>query len=63
MHVIEQVNPRLVIPMYYGSEESVEAFVALAKGRYPIKWHDSDTLLVSLRTLPRGTEILFLAGY
>lgn len=63
MHVIEQVNPRLVIPMHYGSEESVEMFVALAEERYPIKRHDTDTLLVSPRTLPRSTEILFLAGY
>ncbi len=63
MHVIEQIKPRLIIPMHYGSEESAEVFVALAKQRYPIKWHETNTVLVSLRTLPRGTEVLFLAGY
>ncbi len=62
MHVIAQIKPRLVIPMHYGSEDSVGLFLALAKQRYPIKRHGSDTLLVSLRTLPRSTEVLFLAG-
>lgn len=60
MQVIGQIEPALIIPMHYGSGDSVDAFIALASKLYPIKRHSANTLIFSLRTLPRKTEVLFL---
>jgi L-ascorbate metabolism protein UlaG (beta-lactamase superfamily) len=60
MHVIGQIEPSLIIPMHYGSDDSVDAFIALASKLYPIKRHSANSLIFSLRTLPRKTEVLFL---
>ncbi len=46
--------------MHYGSGNSVDTFIALASKLYPIKCHTANTLIFSLRTLPRKTEVLFL---
>lgn len=60
--VLTDLRARLVIPMHYGSMTGVEAFVARAKKNWPVRWHDSDTITVSLRTVPRKPEVLFLQG-
>lgn len=60
--VLTDLRARLVIPMHYGSMTGVEAFVARAKKKWPVRWHDSDTITVSLRTVPRKPEVLFLQG-
>lgn len=59
-HIIEQVKPRLIIPMHYGSTMSIEQFTARARALFPVAHHPSDTIEVSLKTLPRATEVLFL---
>lgn len=61
--VLSDIRARLVIPMHYGSLSGVEAFVARAEEKWPVRRHDSDTLFVSLRTLPRKPEVVFLEGY
>ena len=61
--VLSDIRARLVIPMHYGSLSGVEAFVARAQEKWPVRRHDSDTLFVSLRTLPRKPEVVFLEGY
>ena len=64
MHVIGQIEPALIIPMHYGSGTAVDAFIALASKLYPIKRHTANSLIFSLRTLPKKTEVLFLGdGY
>ncbi len=60
MQVIGQISPALIIPMHYGSGDSVDAFIALASKLCPIKRQSANTLIFSLRTLPRKTEVLFL---
>ncbi len=60
--VIEQVSPRMVIPMHFGFIGAAERFFELAKKLYPIKSEAGATILVSRRTLPRETEIRFLQG-
>ena len=64
MHVIGQIEPALIIPMHYGSGVAVDAFIALASKLYPIKRQPANSLIFSLRSLPRKTEVLFLGdGY
>lgn len=60
--VLGKLKPRLIIPMHYGSLGGVEAFIARAKPKYEIRDHDSKTIMVNLRMLPRKTEVLFLQG-
>jgi len=61
--IIAKVNPRLIIPMHYGSDMSIDQFVGRARAAgFPIGRHPSDTIDVSLKTLPKTTEILFLQG-
>ncbi len=60
--VLAQIRPKLIIPMHYGWFGAVEEFIEKAKALYPIRTHDSDTILFSQAKLPRRTEVLFLKG-
>lgn len=61
--VLEKIKPMLIIPMHFGSMGGVEAFMAQAKTRWPVKQHTGSTLELTFRDLPRKTEVLFLKGY
>lgn len=57
--VVDQVQPRLVIPMHVFSEQRLAQFLALIEERYPVEWSASPTVLLSRATLPqRGTLVL-----
>jgi L-ascorbate metabolism protein UlaG (beta-lactamase superfamily) len=61
--IIDNVKPRLIIPMHYVSYRAVDVFVARAQSvGYAVRRHDSDTIEVSLKSLPKSTEVLFLQG-
>lgn len=60
--VIEQVSPRMVVPMHLGFIGAAERFFDMARKLYPIKTESGATILVSRRTLPTHTEIQFLQG-
>jgi L-ascorbate metabolism protein UlaG (beta-lactamase superfamily) len=57
-----RVRPRLVLPMHFIAMGSAETFAAAAKPRYKVTFSESDTVLVSDRTLPRDTQVMFLRG-
>ena len=61
--VLGDIKARLVIPMHFGLMGGVEAFIARAKDRWKIRKHDSDSILVSLRNMPKSPEVLFLQGF
>ena len=60
--VLGEIKPMLVIPMHYGSMGGVQAFIARAKAKWPVRHHDGPAIELSFRDLPRKTEVLFLAG-
>ena len=60
--VLEQIHPRLVLPMHYFMRDVVERFVALARDRYAVRFSESPTLLVSRATLPERATIVVLPG-
>jgi L-ascorbate metabolism protein UlaG (beta-lactamase superfamily) len=60
--VIEQVSPRMVVPMHLGFIGAAERFFDMARKLYPIKTKSGATVLVSRSTLPKQTEIHFLQG-
>ena len=61
--IIEQVSPKLVVPMHFQFPGSAEAFTERARRLYPVKTIDGPTLEVSRRTLPATTEVVFLRPY
>jgi L-ascorbate metabolism protein UlaG (beta-lactamase superfamily) len=58
MQVVDELRPRLIIPMHYGS---VEQFIQIM-GRYPATRSDSPSVVLSRKTMPKKTEILVLKG-
>ena len=45
--VLEQIHPRLVLPMHYFTRDVAERFVDLVRDRYAVRFSDSPTLQVS----------------
>jgi len=60
--VIEQIAPRLIFPMHFGFFGAADAFFELAKAKYRIRSEKGNMLLVSRKSLPQTTEIVFLQG-
>jgi L-ascorbate metabolism protein UlaG (beta-lactamase superfamily) len=57
--VIDQVGPRLVIPMHVFSEQRLAQFLALIEERYPVEWSAGPTAVLARESLPqRGTLVL-----
>jgi L-ascorbate metabolism protein UlaG (beta-lactamase superfamily) len=59
---IRLIAPRLIIPMHFGFSGAADQFFELARKLYPIRADEDGTLVVSRKTLPKRTEILFLQG-
>jgi L-ascorbate metabolism protein UlaG (beta-lactamase superfamily) len=62
LEVIEQIKPRLVLPMHYFNQGTLERFLAMVGSRYPVRRSDSPTVVVSRVTLPTR-ETLVLPGH
>ncbi|MCW5770389.1 MAG: MBL fold metallo-hydrolase [Rhodospirillaceae bacterium] len=60
--VVEEINPKVVIPMHFFGEETLERFAALFAKRYPVKRSESPTVLFSRPTLP-DKQLLILPGH
>jgi len=60
--VIDQIKPKVVIPMHFWGYGSLERFVALFDKTYPVKRSDSATVVFSRATLPEK-QLLILRGY
>jgi L-ascorbate metabolism protein UlaG (beta-lactamase superfamily) len=60
--VLQQIHPRLVLPMHYFTRDVVERFVALVKDRYAVRFSDTPTMQLSRATLPERPTIVVLPG-
>jgi L-ascorbate metabolism protein UlaG (beta-lactamase superfamily) len=60
--VLEQIRPRLVLPMHYFMRDVAERFVELVRDRYDVRWSDTPVLRVSRVTLPGRSTIVVLPG-
>ncbi len=59
LEVLEQLKPRIAIPMHYFTSGKLEQFLELVKGRYPVRHFDQPTVVFSRVTLPlRETWVL-----
>lgn len=58
--VLEQLHPRLVLPMHYFMRDVVQRFTDLVSDRYVVRFSESPMLLVSRATLPERPTIVVL---
>lgn len=61
--VLGDIKARMIIPMHFGSMTGVEAFVARAQANWKVRRHNSNSMLVSLRNMPKTPEVVFLQGF
>ncbi len=62
LEVVEQIKPKVVIPMHFFSEVTLERFAALFAARYPVKRSESPTVILSRANLP-DRQLLLLPGH
>ncbi len=60
--VLDELQPRLVLPMHYFSREVLDQFLALVRDRYAVRESATPTAVVSRATLPAKPEIWVLPG-
>jgi len=60
--VLDQIHPRLVLPMHYFTRDVVARFVDLVRDRYAVQISDTPTMQVSRATLPAQPTIEVLPG-
>ena len=58
--VLDQLHPRLVLPMHYFTRDVVERFTQLLHDRYEVRFSDSATITVSRGNLPERPSIIVL---
>jgi L-ascorbate metabolism protein UlaG (beta-lactamase superfamily) len=60
--VVEQLQPRIVLPMHYFTRDVLTRFLDLERDKYAIDLRDSPVLEVSRTTLPPTPTIITLPG-
>jgi L-ascorbate metabolism protein UlaG (beta-lactamase superfamily) len=60
--VLDQIHPRLVLPMHYFMRSVVDRFIDLVGDRYAVQFVSSPTLRISRATLPERPTIVVLPG-
>jgi L-ascorbate metabolism protein UlaG (beta-lactamase superfamily) len=60
--VLEELQPRVVLPMHYFTREVLDQFLALVRDRYVVRENATSTAVVSSTNLPTRPEIWVLPG-
>jgi L-ascorbate metabolism protein UlaG (beta-lactamase superfamily) len=60
--VLDELHPRLVLPMHYFGPDILQHFLSLERGRYDIVMATGRSTTISQATLPDRPEILVLPG-
>ncbi len=63
MEVLTALKPRLIIPMHFFSEFTLERFLDRARQNWEVKTADIPSIRISKSTLPAKTEVLVLPGH
>jgi L-ascorbate metabolism protein UlaG (beta-lactamase superfamily) len=61
--VVEQLQPRIVLPMHYFTRGVLAGFLDLERGKYAIDIRDSPELEISRSTLPPLPTVIALPGH
>ena len=59
---VEQLQPRVVLPMHYFSRDVLTRFLDLERGKYAIDIRDRPVLDISRTTLPAAPTVIALPG-
>jgi L-ascorbate metabolism protein UlaG (beta-lactamase superfamily) len=60
--VVEQLQPRVVLPMHYFTRDVLAEFLDLERGKFAIDVRDSPVLDISRTTLPETPTVIALPG-
>jgi L-ascorbate metabolism protein UlaG (beta-lactamase superfamily) len=60
IEVIDQIKPRLIIPVHYFGPSQLERFLARTNDRFPVRRSEEPHIVLSRATLPPTTEIVVL---
>jgi L-ascorbate metabolism protein UlaG (beta-lactamase superfamily) len=60
--VVEQLQPRVVLPMHYFTRDVLNRFLDLERNKYTIEVRDSPVLDISRTTLPPAPTVIALPG-
>lgn len=60
--VIEQIHPRVVLPMHYFTHDRLAAFLAMLKDSFDVQVQDTPTVILSRATLPVRPTVIALPG-
>ena len=60
--VVEQLQPRVVLPMHYFTRDVLDTFLDLERDKYAIDIRDSPVLTISRTTLPLAPTVIALPG-
>ena len=60
IEVIDQIKPRLILPVHYFGPTQLERFITRMNGRFPVHRSEDPRVGLSRATLPATTEILVL---
>ena len=62
IEVIDQIKPRLIIPVHYFGPTQLERFITRMNNRFPIHRSETPQVALSRANLPSTTEIWVLPG-
>jgi L-ascorbate metabolism protein UlaG (beta-lactamase superfamily) len=62
LEVIGQIKPKIVVPMHYITESTLQRFLSRAEGRYPVERSGGAEFIVTIANLPTKTAIKVLEG-
>ena len=62
VEVLGQLNPRIILPMHYWSQEVLNRFLARMRERAEIRLSETDSFTISRSTLPAAPLVLVLPG-
>jgi L-ascorbate metabolism protein UlaG (beta-lactamase superfamily) len=60
--VLDQLHPRMVLPMHYFSEQTLRRFIARVSDRYEVVFAQERTVAISRTDLPARPQVLVLPG-
>jgi L-ascorbate metabolism protein UlaG (beta-lactamase superfamily) len=60
LHIIGQINPRIIMPMHLSAFGEADAFPETAGQKYKVKFLEKDNVVLNRSMLPVKTEVWFL---
>ena len=60
LHIIGQINPRVIMPMHLSTFGEADAFPSIAGQKYKVKFFEKDNIVLNRSMLPVKTEVGFL---